>query len=69
MVSETVTGFNWLQFGGKGVFGVLCGVSEMCFGTVDCDVAHCYSEQIEHFDQNSESMTDRLEQQLRVVKL
>jgi len=66
---ETVTGLNWLQCGGKGVFSVLCGVSEMCFGTVDCADAHCYSEQIERFHQNSESMTDRLKQQLRVVKL
>ena len=24
------------------MFGVLCEVREMCFGTVDCDVAHCY---------------------------
>jgi len=39
---ESVTGLNWLQYGGKGVFGVLCEVSEMCFGTVDCGDAHCY---------------------------
>jgi len=39
---ETVTGLNWLQCGGKRVFSVLCEVSEMCFGTVDCDDAHCY---------------------------
>jgi len=39
---ETLTGPNWLQCGGKEVFGILCEVSEMCFGTVDCDVAHCY---------------------------
>jgi len=39
---ETVTGLNWLQCGGKGVFSELCGVSEMCFGTVDCGDAHCY---------------------------
>ena len=31
-----------MQCGGKGVFGVLCEVREMCFGTVDCDDAHCY---------------------------
>jgi len=42
------------------VFSVLCEVSEMCFGTVECDVAHCYSEQTERFEQKSESMTDRL---------
>ena len=31
-----------MQCGGKGVFSVLCGVSEMRFGTVNCDDAHCY---------------------------
>ena len=31
---ETVTGLNWLQCVGEGVFGVLCEVSEMCFDTV-----------------------------------
>jgi len=40
----------------------LCEVSKMCFGTVDCDGAHCYSEQTERFEQNSESVTDRLKQ-------
>jgi len=48
---------------------VLCEVSEMCFGTVDCDDAYCYSEQTGRFEQNSESMTDRLKQQLCVVIL
>jgi len=66
---ETVTGLNWLRYGGKGVFSVLCEVSEMCLGTVDCDDAHCYSEHIEHFEQNSKSMTDRLKQHLNVEKL
>jgi len=41
---------------------VLCGVSEMCFGTVDCGDARCYNEQIERFEQNSESLKDRLKQ-------
>jgi len=27
----------------RGVFSVLCEVSEMGFGTIDCDDAHCYS--------------------------
>ena len=44
---ETVTGLNWLQCGGKGVFGVLCEVSEMCFGTVDCDDAYCYIAEVQ----------------------
>jgi len=44
---ETVTRLKWLQYVGKGVFSVFCAVSEMCFGTVDCEDAHCYSEQIE----------------------
>ena len=39
---ETVTLLKWLQCVGKGVFGVLCEVREMCFGTVVCDVAYCY---------------------------
>ena len=53
----------------RGVFSVFCEVSKMCFGTVDCDDAHCYSEQTERFEQNSERVTDRLKQQLCVVKL
>jgi hypothetical protein len=53
----------------RGVFSVLCGVSKMGFVTIDCDVTHCYSEQIESFEQNSESLTDSLKQQLCAVKL
>jgi len=53
----------------RGVFSVLCAVSKMRFGTIDCDVAHCYSEQTERFEQNSESVTVRLKQQFCVVKL
>jgi Ran GTPase-activating protein (RanGAP) involved in mRNA processing and transport len=53
----------------RGVFKFLGEVSVIRLGTVDCDDAYCYSEQIERFEQNSESMTDRLEQQLCVVKL
>ena len=48
---------------------MLCEVSEICFGTVDCDDAHFYSEQIERLEQNSENMTDRLKQKLCFVKL
>jgi hypothetical protein len=43
-----------------GVFNVLGEVSTIRFGTADCDVAHCYSEQIERFEKNSESMTGSL---------
>jgi len=31
---------------------VLCEVGEMCFGKIDCDDAHCYSEEVEYFEQN-----------------
>jgi predicted Zn-dependent protease len=38
------------------------------FGMMDDDNAQYYNEQIKHFEQNSESMTDLLKQQLYVVK-
>jgi hypothetical protein len=44
----------------RGVFNVLCELSKIRLVTIDCDDAHCYSEQKERFEQNSESMTDRL---------
>jgi len=53
----------------RGVFSVLCEVSKMRFVTIDCDIAHCYSEQIEGFEQHSGSVTDRLKLQFCVVKL
>jgi hypothetical protein len=53
----------------RGVFSVLCEVSKMRFGKMDCDVAHCYSEQTESFEQKSESVTDSLKQQFCVIKL
>jgi hypothetical protein len=53
----------------RGVFNVLGDVSVIRLGTVDCDDANCNSEQIERFEQNSESMTYRLEQKLCVVEL
>ena len=53
----------------RGVFCVLCGVSKMGFETFECDAAHCYSEQRERFEQNSESVTDSVKQQLCAVKL
>ena len=53
-------GLTVCRYGGKGVkkglFSVLCEVSKMCLGTVDCDDAHCYSEQTERLEQNSESV-------------
>ena len=53
----------------RGVFNILCKVSKIRFVTIDCDDAHGYSELIERFEQNSKSMTDRLKEQLCVVKL
>jgi hypothetical protein len=53
----------------RGVFNVLCEESTLPFGTFECDDANCYRQQVEGFEQNSESMTDRLKQQLCVVKL
>ena len=53
----------------SGVFSVLCEVSKMRFGTIDCEIEHCYSEQIEGFEENSESVTDSVKQQLCAVKL
>jgi hypothetical protein len=52
----------------RGVFSVLCEVSEVHFVTIDCDIAHCYSEQREQLEQSSESVTDRLKEQFCVVK-
>jgi hypothetical protein len=61
-------GLTGCRYGGmgvkRGVFNVLSEISKIRLGTVDCDDAHCYSEQIHRVDENSESMTDRLEQQL-----
>jgi len=51
------------------VFGVLGEVSKIRFGTADCDDTHCYSEQVERSEKNSESLTDLLVKQLCVVKL
>jgi len=66
-------GLTVCKYGGqrveRGVFSVLCGVSKIHFVTIDCDVAHCYSEQTECFEQNSESVTGSVKQQLCVVKL
>jgi hypothetical protein len=41
----------------------------MRFGTIDCDDAHCSNEQIERFEQNSDSMTDRVKQQFLYRKI
>jgi len=41
----------------------------MCFGKIDCEIADCYSEQTESFEQNSESVTDSVKQQLCAAKL
>jgi Ran GTPase-activating protein (RanGAP) involved in mRNA processing and transport len=48
----------------RGVFNVLGEVCVIRLGTVDCDDAHCYSEQVERSEQNSESVTDLLKHEL-----
>jgi hypothetical protein len=53
----------------SGVFSVLCKVSKMRFVPIDSDDAHCYREQIEDFEQISESVTDSVKQQFCAVKL
>ena len=53
----------------RAVFNLLCAVSKIRFVTIDCDDAHCCNEQIKRLQQNSESVTDRLKQQLCAVKL
>ena len=53
----------------RAVFNLLYAVSKICFVTIDCDDAHCCNEQIKHLQENSESVTDRLKQQLCAVKL
>ena len=57
---------QWLE---SAVFNLLCEVSKMHFVKIDCDKAHCCNEQIKRLQQNSESVTDRLKQQLCAVKL
>ena len=36
----------------SGMFSLLCEVSKMRFGTVECDDANFYCYQIERFEQN-----------------
>ena len=67
-IERVLLGLTDCKYGGqrveRGVFNVLCEVSKIRFVTIDCDDAHGYSEPIERFEQNSESMTDRLKEQL-----
>jgi hypothetical protein len=69
-IERVLLGLTDCKYGGKrverGVFNILCEVSKIRFVTIDCDDAHYYSEQIERFEQISESMTDRLKKQLCV---
>jgi hypothetical protein len=53
----------------RGVFNALGEVSKIHLGTVDCDDAHCYNKQVETLQQNTESVTDHLKEQLCVIKL
>lgn len=52
----------------RGLFDFVGKVSKMLFGTLDGDDAQYYNEQIEHFEQNSNSLTRLLRQQLTVVR-
>jgi hypothetical protein len=53
----------------RGGFDLLCEVSKIRLVTIDCGDALCYNEQIKRLEQNLESVTDRLKQQLCVVEL
>jgi hypothetical protein len=52
----------------RGVFNFIGEVSKILFGTLDDDDAKFYNEQIRHFEENSDSLTNLLKQQLIVVK-
>jgi hypothetical protein len=52
----------------RGVFNFIGEVSKILFGTMDDDDAKYYNEQIRYFEQNSNSITNLLKQQLYVVK-
>ena len=48
----------------RGAFNFYGGVSKILFGTMDDEDAQYYNEQIRHFEENSESMTNLMKQQL-----
>lgn len=50
------------------MFNFIGEISKILFGTMDVDDAQYCNKQIKHFEQNLESMTDLLKQQLYVVK-
>ena len=52
----------------RGVFNFVGTISKILFGTMDEDNALYYNEQIKHFEQNSDGLTDLLKQQLYVVQ-
>ena len=52
----------------RGVLNFVGEISKILFGTMDNDDAKYYNEQIRHFEENSDSMTNLLKQQLSVVK-
>jgi len=50
------------------LFDFVGKVRKVLFGTMDEDDAQHYNDQIEHFEQNSNSLTHLLKQQLTVVR-
>jgi hypothetical protein len=52
----------------RGVFNFIGEVSKIVFGIMDNEDAEYYNGQIRHFEENSDSMTSLLKQQLSVVK-
>ena len=52
----------------RGAFNFIGEVSKILFGTMNDEDAQYYNEQIRHFEENSESMTHLMKQQLTVVK-
>jgi hypothetical protein len=52
----------------RGVFNFIGEVSKILFGTMDNEDAEYYNGQIRHFEENADSMTNLMKQQLSVVK-
>jgi hypothetical protein len=52
----------------RGVFNFIGEISKILFGTMDSEDVEYYNGQIWYFEENSDSMTSLLKQQLSVVK-
>jgi hypothetical protein len=52
----------------RGALNFIGQVSKILFGTLDADDADYYNEQINHFEKNSEDLTNLMKQQLSIVK-